>query len=43
LTLLVNGIARLLVARASRGTRGPSAGGQAASGMTSVVDVATGA
>src|SRR5271169_6399775 len=42
LTLLVNGVARLLVLRAARGTRSGSLGGQAADGLT-VGDTAAGA
>jgi phosphate ABC transporter permease protein PstC len=43
LTLLVNGIARLLVARAARGTSSGSPGTQAAGGMSAVADAAAGA
>jgi phosphate ABC transporter permease protein PstC len=43
LTLLVNGIARLLVIRASRASNSGTSGAQAANGLTSVADAAAGA
>ncbi len=43
LTLLVNGVARVLVIRAARGTRTAGAGVQAAGGLGSVADTAAGA